>query len=395
MADVGQSCCPTQSIEVPGQLGYNADHYWNPGCPMLYSLARPLLFSLPEEHSHELTLAMLRKRAGKLWPGSVPASPREVMGIEFPNPVGLAAGLDKNGDCIDGLADLGFGFIEVGTVTPRPQPGNPQPRLFRLPKAQALINRMGFNNPGADAMVERLSKQKANRWASVPVAINLGKSKITPNEQADQDYAGTLERLWEFADLFVVNVSSPNTPNLRELQEGSELDRILTACNAVNSRLAKSASANPKPLLVKVSPDLSDGQLTAVADTAIAQGCAGIVATNTTTARPAEDKVMNQSGGLSGKPLRGRSTEVIHLLYAHTNGALPIVGVGGISDIESAWEKIGAGASLLQLYSALVFEGPGVNKAINKGHLELMYRLRMPGNTIGFIGNHLTCCRGS
>ena len=226
---------------------------------------------------------------------------------------------------------------------------------------------MGFNNPGSEAMVERLSKQREKRWASVPVGINLGKSKITPNEQADQDYAGTLERLWEFADLFVVNVSSPNTPNLRELQADSELDRILTACNAVNVSAAEAAGTSPKPLLVKVSPDLADEQLKAVADTAIAQGCVGIVATNTTTSRPAEDKVMSQSGGLSGNPLRTRSTEVIHLLYAHTNGALPIVGVGGISDVESAWEKIGAGASLLQLYSALVFEGPGVNKAINKG----------------------------
>ena len=216
-------------------------------------------------------------------------------------------------------------------------------------------------------MAEKLAMQKAKRWASIPVGINLGKSKITPNEEAEQDYAGTMERLWEFADLFVVNVSSPNTPNLRELQSGSELDRILTACNTVNTNAAKERDANPKPILVKVSPDLSDDQLKAVADTAIAQGCAGIVATNTTTSRPGEDKVMNQTGGLSGKPLQKRSTEVIRLLYSHTKGKLPIVGVGGISDAESAWEKIGAGASLLQLYSAMVFDGPGVNKAINKG----------------------------
>ena len=296
-----------------------------------------------------------------------PSVPTETFGIHFDNPVGLAAGMDKKGENIPNWENLGFGWIEIGGITMHPQDGNPKPRMFRSTKHSALINRMGFNNPGSKAMVESLSEQKAKRWASVPVGINLGKSKITPNEQAEEDYAGTLERLWEFADLFVVNVSSPNTPNLRELQAGSELDRILTACNAVNSRLADAASTNPKPILVKVSPDLEDNQLKAVADTAIAQGCVGIVATNTTTSRPAEDKVMNEAGGLSGKPLRTRSTEVIHLLYEHTNGTLPIVGVGGIADVESAWEKIGAGASLLQLYSALVFEGPSVNKTINKG----------------------------
>jgi dihydroorotate dehydrogenase len=296
-----------------------------------------------------------------------PSVSTETFGIHFDNPVGLAAGMDKKGENIPNWQNLGFGWIEIGGVTLHPQEGNPKPRMFRSVKHQALINRMGFNNPGSEVMIERLTKQKAKRWASVPVAINLGKSKITPNEQAEQDYAGTLERLWEFADFFVVNVSSPNTPNLRELQADSELDRILTACNTVNTSAAQAAGTSPKPLLVKVSPDLADGELKAVADTAIAQGCVGIVATNTTTSRPAEDKVMNQSGGLSGKPLRTRSTEVIHLLYAHTNGKLPIVGVGGISDVESAWEKIGAGASLLQLYSALVFEGPSVNKTINKG----------------------------
>ena len=296
-----------------------------------------------------------------------PSVPTDTFGIHFDNPVGLAAGMDKKGENIPNWENFGFGWIEIGGITLHGQDGNPKPRMFRSVKHQALINRMGFNNPGSEAMVERLSKQKAKRWASVPVGINLGKSKITPNEEAEEDYAGTLERLWEFADLFVVNVSSPNTPNLRELQSGSELDRILTACNAVNLRLAQAAGTGPKPLLVKVSPDLANDQLKAVADTAIAQGCVGIVATNTTTSRPTKDKVMGQSGGLSGKPLRTRSTEVIHLLYAHTNGKLPIVGVGGISDVESAWEKIAAGACLLQLYSALVFEGPSVNKAINKG----------------------------
>lgn len=297
-----------------------------------------------------------------------PEVPTNVMGLAFENPVGLAAGMDKKGENIPHWENLGFGWIEIGGITFHPQDGNPKPRMFRSTKHNALINRMGFNNPGSEAMAAHLKRMKTNRkWASIPVGINLGKSKITPNDKADQDYAGTMERLWEFADLFVVNVSSPNTPNLRELQSGSELDRILTACNTINQQLADTTDTSGKPILVKISPDLSDEQIIAVADTAIAQGCAGIVATNTTTSRPADGKFMKKTGGLSGVPLRNRSTEVIHILYAHTQGELPIIGVGGISNAESAWEKIAAGASLLQLYSALVFEGPGVTKAINKG----------------------------
>lgn len=324
---------------------------------------------------HSLVMKQIRIRSTyipgyrsllKLMYGS-PTVPTDCFGIHFDNPVGLAAGMDKKGENVPNWESLGFGWIEIGGITLHGQDGNPKPRMFRSTKHNALINRMGFNNPGSEQMVENLAKQKSKKWASIPVGVNLGKSKITPNEEAEQDYAGTMERLWGFADLFVVNVSSPNTPNLRDLQAGSELDRILTACNEVNSRMAQAAAANPKPILVKVSPDLSDEQLKTVADSAIAQGCAGIVATNTTTSRPADDKIMGQSGGLSGKPLQKRSTEVIHLLYEHTAGNLPIVGVGGISDSESAWEKIAAGASLLQFYSALVFEGPGVSKAINKG----------------------------
>ena len=340
-------------------------------------LAPPIMSIIPisSESMHSTAMKKLRIRCNYI-PGyrsllslffNSPSVKTQSLGIEFDNPVGLAAGMDKKGENIPNWENLGFGWIEIGGVTLHPQEGNPKPRMFRSTKHNALINRMGFNNPGSAAMSEKLAKQMGKIWASVPVGINLGKSKITPNEEAEQDYAGTMERLWQYADLFVVNVSSPNTPNLRELQAGSELDRILTACNSTNASAAKASGTEPKPILVKVSPDLSDDQLMAVADAAIAQGCAGIVATNTTTSRPAKDKVMDQTGGLSGKPLQARSTEVIHLLYSHTNGALPIVGVGGISDVESAWEKIGAGASLLQLYSALVFEGPGVNRAINKG----------------------------
>ena len=339
---------------------------------------RPLMAVLPlsSETFHSIVMKKIRLRSTYI-PGyrallrllfNSPSVPTESFGIQFDNPVGLAAGMDKKGENIPNWQNLGFGWIEIGGITLHPQKGNPKPRMFRSTKHSALINRMGFNNPGADAMAENLAKQKAKgKWSSIPVGINLGKSKITPNEEAAGDYAGTMERLWEFTDLFIVNVSSPNTPNLRELQAGSELDQILDACNHVNEKCAKEAGAATKPILVKISPDLSDGQVTAIADTAMGQGCAGIVATNTTTTRPAEGRVMNQTGGLSGAPLRSRSTEVVHILYEHTQGKLPIIGVGGISDADSAWEKIAAGACLLQLYSALVFEGPGVMKAINKG----------------------------
>ena len=333
------------------------------------------IIPISSETMHSIAMKKLRVRSNYI-PGyrgllslffSSPPVKTEVFGIEFDNPVGLAAGMDKKGENIPNWEHLGFGWIEIGGITLHAQEGNPKPRMFRSNKHKALINRMGFNNLGSEEMVQRLTIQKKKRWASIPIAINLGKSKITPNDQAEEDYAGTMECLWEFADMFVVNVSSPNTPNLRKLQDESELARILTSCNKVNSRMADITGKNTKPLLVKVSPDLTDNELLSVADIAIFHGCAGIVATNTTIARPDEDKVLNEAGGLSGKPLCVRSTEVIHLLYSHTEGKLPIIGVGGISDSETAWEKICAGASLLQLYSSLIFEGPGVNKSINNG----------------------------
>jgi len=338
--------------------------------------ARPLVAVQDSEKAHSRSLAALRISAGvgisRLLYRS-PSVPSRVFNLSFDNPVGLAAGMDKKAECLLQWGHLGFGWSEIGGITLHPQDGNPKPRMFRDGKHRALINRMGFNNPGAEAMAAHLLKiQASGQWPRIPLAINLGKSKITPNETAEQDYAATLEHLWTFADLFVINVSSPNTPNLRELQEGSELDRILKACNAVNERLADGVSAALRPLLVKVSPDLSDDQLRALADTAMENGAAGIVATNTTLERPDEHGVMAEQGGLSGAPLRARSTAVIHLLYAHTEGTLPIIGVGGISDADSAWEKIAAGASLLQLYSALVFEGAGVVKSINKGLLKHM-----------------------
>jgi len=333
------------------------------------------ILPLSSERLHWIAMNQLRTRSSYI-PGyryltrrilKSPELPTTNFGIDFENPVGLAAGMDKKGENIPNWENLGFGWMEIGGITLHGQGGNPKPRMFRSIKHRALINRMGFNNPGSAAMLERLSKQKDKKWANIPVGINLGKSKITPNENAEEDYAGTMELLWSFADLFVINVSSPNTPNLRELQSGSELDRILSACNNVNKKCASANNTDCKPILVKIAPDLTDEQVIAIADTAIEQGCSGIVATNTTISRPAKGRVMDQTGGLSGEPLRSRSTEVIHLLYAHTLGKLPIVGVGGVSDPESAWEKIAAGASLLQLYSALVFEGPAVTKTINRG----------------------------
>ncbi len=333
------------------------------------------IIPLSSESLHSIAMYRLRTRCQYV-PGyrwllktlfSSPSIKSTLFGIDFDNPVGLAAGMDKKGENIPNWEYLGFGWIEIGGITLYEQDGNPKPRMFRSNKHKALINRMGFNNPGSIKTEERLKMQMSKRWSNIPVGVNLGKSKITPNESAEDDYSGTLERLWKYTDLFVINVSSPNTPNLRELQENSQLDRILKACNLVNSEMSVKEDSSPKPILVKVSPDLTDDQILAVADTALANNCAGIVATNTTTKRPSSNKVMNQKGGLSGYPLRKRSTEVIHLLFDHTNGKLPIIGVGGISDVESAWEKIGAGASLLQLYSSLIFEGPSVAKSINKG----------------------------
>ena len=333
------------------------------------------LLPLSSESLHSIAMHRLRTRCQYL-PGyrgllkslfSSPSVRSSLFGIDFDNPVGLAAGMDKKGENIPNWECLGFGWIEIGGITLHEQEGNPKPRMFRSNKDRALINRMGFNNPGSIKTAERLSIQKSKKWANIPVGVNLGKSKITPNESAHDDYSVTLERLWEFCDLFVINVSSPNTPNLRELQENSQLDRILQSCNYVNLKKAKEEKSNPKPILVKVSPDLRDEQILNIADIALKNNCLGIVATNTTVSRPTENKVMEQKGGLSGVPLQKRSTEIIHTIYEHTNGKLPIIGVGGISDVDSAWEKIGAGASLLQLYSALIFEGPSVAKTINKG----------------------------
>lgn len=341
---------------------------------MYKSLVKPLLFRLQPEKAHHLTFNSL-KNAFKV-PGATAAArklyavedlrlERELFGLKFKNPVGLAAGLDKDARLVDELGELGFGFVEIGTLTPRPQPGNPQPRLFRLPQDESLINRMGFNNEGVAAAVERLRK---SRHQTI-IGGNIGKNKDTPNEQAKKDYLLCFDALYEVVDYFVVNVSSPNTPNLRELQEKEPLRRLLNSLQEQNSRKIR-----PKPILLKIAPDLNKAQLddiiTLVAETAIA----GIIATNTTISREGlrtPKSLVEQigAGGMSGKILRQASTEVIRYLHTQSGGSFPIIGVGGIHSPEAALEKLDAGASLIQLYTGFIYEGPGLIKAINKALL--------------------------
>jgi dihydroorotate dehydrogenase len=302
-----------------------------------------------------------------------PSLPVDLFGLRFPNPIGLAAGMDKYADAIPAWAALGFGFSELGGVTWHAQPGNPPPRLFRAVAEEAIVNRMGFNNPGAEALSQKLGQWRAKgRWPNHPIGINLGKSKVTPLEKAAEDYANSFRALLPHADFFVLNVSSPNTPNLRKLQDKAALEEILKTMAEVQSREAKT-----KPILVKVAPDLSFEALDEIVELAMARGLAGIVATNTTinrpqTKNPQTQLVYAEAGGLSGRPLRLRSTEIIRHLYLQTEGKLPIIGVGGIFDAEDAWEKIIAGASLIQIYTGLVYRGPSVVKEIVRGLRERM-----------------------
>jgi dihydroorotate dehydrogenase len=289
---------------------------------------------------------------------------REVFGLRFENPVGLAAGFDKNAYLVDEYANLGFGFIEVGTVTPKAQVGNPMPRLFRLPEDEALINRMGFNNDGMFAMQKRL----ASRKSKVIVGGNLGKNKVTPNEEAEEDYCLSFETLFNDVDYFAVNVSSPNTPNLRALQEKEPLKKLLIRLQKLNQSKQK-----PKPILLKIAPDLTNEQLDDVIEIVLETNLAGIIATNTTLSREglkSSADLSNEMGGLSGRPLRERSTEVIAYLHDKSKGKIPIVGVGGIHSAEDAIEKLKAGACLIQLYSGFIYEGPGLIKEINQAILK-------------------------
>ncbi len=343
-------------------------------------LLRPLLFLQDSEPAHDRTLRALsvagrHPLVTRLTRAvfDVADLPVNAMGLHFPNPVGLGAGMDKQGIAVPAWQALGFGFSELGGVTWHSQPGNPQPRMFRVIAERGLINRMGFNNGGAPALALRLAEWR-NRglWPAHPVGINLGKSKITPLGEAVADYAGSFRALWPLADFFVVNVSSPNTPNLRQLQDKAALDEILASLQEINGSLSRAAGCAPRPLLVKVAPDLSFEALDEIVEVARARQLAGIVATNTTIARPdTNDPVATllyrETGGLSGQPLRSRSTEVVRHLYRSTGGAMTIIGVGGVASAQDAWEKVLAGASLVQVYSGLVYEGPGLVGEIVEG----------------------------
>jgi len=339
---------------------------------MYKALVKPALFTLDAERAHHLVFNNLRRAARVpgakamlrgLYDFQHPSLAREVFGLKFPNPVGLAAGFDKNATLTDELATLGFGFVEIGTVTPRPQAGNPQPRLFRLPKDEALVNRMGFNNDGVAVVAARLA-QRQNR--QLLIGGNIGKNKDTPNERAAEDYVACFEALAEEVDYFVVNVSSPNTPGLRQLQEKEPLIKLLQQVQERNL-----SRAQPRPLLLKIAPDLTDSQLDDILEIARETKLSGLVSTNTTISREglltdAGQVTALGAGGLSGRPLRARATEVIRYLHQRSQGELPIIGAGGIHSARDAQEKLAAGASLVQLYTGFIYEGPALVSRINK-----------------------------
>lgn len=335
---------------------------------MYKQLIRPVLFKCDPEKIHHFTFSVLRisqkipfvKNMIKSNFGvEHPALKREVFGLQFKNPVGLAAGFDKDAKLYKELSNLGFGFIEIGTLTPKAQPGNDKKRLFRLKADQAIINRMGFNNGGVIEAVERLKQNNG-----VLIGGNIGKNKVTPNEQAEEDYKICFEALFDYVDYFVVNVSSPNTPNLRALQDKEPLTALLKGLIVENNKKAK-----PKPILLKIAPDLTNEQLLDIIDIVKETHIAGVIATNTTISRErlkSDPVLVNEMGGLSGKPLTKRSTEVIRFLAEKSNKAFPIIGVGGIHTVEDALEKLDAGADLIQLYTGFIYEGPKLIKDINK-----------------------------
>ncbi len=335
---------------------------------MLYDAARPLLFRLDPEDAHALSMkslcALQRSGLSKMLLPTVANKPVRAMGLEFPNPLGLAAGLDKHAEYVDALGGLGFGFLELGGVTPRPQPGNPRPRVFRLPQAEAIINRFGFNSVGIDQFVANL---RASHYRGI-VGVNLGKNKDTPNERAVEDYLQGLEKIYTLAHFATINVSSPNTANLRQLQSAEELTPLLAAVHARREQLAQ-RHGRRVALALKIAPDIDDEAIATIARVSVEQHMDAIIATNTTVSR---EMVMGlahgtETGGLSGAPLREMSTEVIRKLARALDGALPIIGVGGIMSAEHAREKLSAGATLLQLYCGLVYRGPGVVADIVNG----------------------------
>ncbi|MFN6178165.1 MAG: quinone-dependent dihydroorotate dehydrogenase [Flavobacteriales bacterium] len=343
----------------------------------MYKLLRPLLFMLPPEQAHHLTFNLLE------WAAKVPGAlalvggkrpsnkvPIKVMGLDFPSPVGLAAGMDKDARHVNAMSALGFGFIEIGTLTPVAQSGNELPRLFRLPADRALINRMGFNNGGVQAAVERLRKRKSG----IIVGGNIGKNKVTPNEQALDDYITCFEALYPVVDYFVVNVSSPNTPGLRALQDKEPLLAILSRLSALNAQRTTSKGER-KPILLKIAPDLTDAQLDDVVSVVKESGIAGVIATNTTISRqglrtPGAEVEAMGAGGVSGAPVRKRSTEVVRYLRERLPRPIVIIGVGGIDSADAAMEKLQSGADLVQVYTGLIYEGPALVKRINEAYAQ-------------------------
>lgn len=332
---------------------------------MLYPIVRPALFKLDPERAHELTLQQLRFISGTPLEGlirqSLPSRPVSCMGLTFPNALGLAAGLDKNAECIDAFGAMGFGFVEVGTVTPRPQPGNDKPRMFRLVEAEGIINRMGFNNHGVDHLVENVKKA---RFKGI-LGINIGKNKDTPVEQGKDDYLTCMEKVYAHAGYIAINISSPNTPGLRTLQYGEALDDLLSAIKLKQNELQE-RQLKYVPVAVKIAPDLSEEELIQVADSLVRHEIDGVIATNTTLDRALVTgvKYADEMGGLSGRPVQSRSTEVIRRLSQELQGRLPIIGVGGIDSLVSAREKVAAGATLVQIYSGFIYKGPTLIKDI-------------------------------
>lgn len=335
---------------------------------MFYPLIRKVLFQFNPETIHDLTITGL-KVTGKsplsvFYKQNVQDKPVTVMGITFPNPVGLAAGLDKNGECLRAFSAMGFGHVEVGTVTPRPQPGNPKPRIFRLPPAEGIINRMGFNNKGVDYLV---SQVQAANFKGV-VGINIGKNKDTPEENAKDDYLHCMRKVYDLATYIAINISSPNTPGLRSLQYGEALDELLSALKSEQKVLAEKYGKYV-PIAVKIAPDLSDDEIKSIAKSLVDNGIDGVIATNTTLSREGVEDLQhgNEQGGLSGQPVKEKSTQVIKKLSEALDNKLPIIGVGGIASSEDANEKLQAGASLVQVYSGFIYQGPPLIKEIING----------------------------
>ena len=344
------------------------------------TILRPAVFLQDSEKAHNRIISTLARTSrsrlltsllGNLY--SSPELPVKVIGLNFPNPLGIAAGMDKNGAAVPSWQSIGYGFCEIGGVTLHDQPGNPKPRMFRVAKEKALINRMGFNNIGAQALQKQLQFWKdKGLWPDSPVGINLGKSRVTPLKDAPSDYSGSIKILWKHADFFVINVSSPNTPGLRDLQEAKNLELIIKKCCETNKECSNDEGNIEKPILVKIAPELDDGFLEDIVELVKKYNISGIVATNTTIERPetknvSSEKIYKEIGGLSGVPLNSKSTEMIRKIYKKSDGKITIIGVGGIFTADDAWEKITAGASLIQLYTGLVFEGPGIAKNIISG----------------------------